>query len=224
MRARQARVRQPDRSKNPIRLRFPTRPHPDRVANPTFFHALALRHLRVSFQSIGIFLSILTSLSACAGRSGPRSEDQAGGRRSRDAHVIDAEALGRMGSATLLQALTSRVPAMQVAHRPGTHCPSIVLRGVKTVLGRSDPAIYIDGTPAVDTCILEQLRVQDVDHVEVYPSGLAPMPGYPSDPYGIILVFLRDGQSGGSALRHRERHSGGRAPPESITRYTPYLR
>ena len=130
---------------------------------------------------------VLSSLLGCAGatsRSG-------GAGPSGDAYVLASEELSRMGSGTLLQALVGRVPTMQVLQRTGYRCPSVIFRGSKTVLGDPNAAVYVDGTPATDTCILQQLRVQDVERVEVYPSGIARSPGYAPHATGLILVFLR---------------------------------
>ena len=52
------------------------------------------------------------------------------------------------------------------------------------------PIVYVDGARAIDTCILESLRTQDVESVELYPMGFTSRPGYASHAHGLILVFL----------------------------------
>jgi hypothetical protein len=54
-----------------------------------------------------------------------------------------------------------------------------------------NPQVYVDGTRATDTCILQSLRSDDVDSVEVYPMGVTKRPGYATHAHGLILVFLR---------------------------------
>ncbi len=50
----------------------------------------------------------------------------------------------------------------------------------------------MDGTRALDTCILGMLRAGDVRRVEIYPMGVTTRPGYSPHSHGLILVFLRE--------------------------------
>lgn len=113
---------------------------------------------------------------------------QHGGGRESEAVTLKSEELARAGG-VLLDALRARVPNMHVRRRPGA-CPLVTFRGQRTVYASPDPTIYVDGSPAKDTCILEQIRVLDVDRVEVYTSGSTLLPGYLGNPNGLILVFL----------------------------------
>lgn len=92
----------------------------------------------------------------------------------------------------LLDALVSRVSNMRV-RRSSTFgdCPVISIRGQKRLMGPSEPLVYVDGTRAVNTCILNQMRADDVDRVEVYPMGVTSRPGYQSHAHGLVLVFSR---------------------------------
>jgi hypothetical protein len=56
---------------------------------------------------------------------------------------------------------------------------------------RSDPAIYVGGQRAVNTCVLAGLSTPDVARVEVYPSGVPRGAGYQTHPYGVIIVFMK---------------------------------
>jgi hypothetical protein len=47
----------------------------------------------------------------------------------------------------------------------------------------------VDGQRATNTCVLDMVNSLDLDRVEIYPSGQPR--GYLSDPYGVILMFLR---------------------------------
>lgn len=135
-----------------------------------------------------------TALSACAGNPqvagngfAPRSEHDVP-RRTSNATVLEAAEIHQRGG-NLLSALRQRMHSMQVQYTEG--CPNVTLRGQKSVLGSSSPRVYVNGQPAMDTCILDLIRADDVERVEVYPMGVAPRPGYLSHPNGLILVFTR---------------------------------
>jgi hypothetical protein len=81
------------------------------------------------------------------------------------------------------------LPSMRVVQT--ADCPLIHLRGPTSIMGRSDPAIYVGGQRAVNTCVLSGLPTADVDRVEVYPSGVPRGAGYPTHPNGVILVFMK---------------------------------
>jgi hypothetical protein len=55
----------------------------------------------------------------------------------------------------------------------------------------TNPHVYVDGTRTTDTCILETLRAEDVERIEVYPQGFTTRPGYGTHANGLILVFMR---------------------------------
>lgn len=93
------------------------------------------------------------------------------------------------GRGTLLNTLHGKVPNFRV-QRHG-QCPEITLRSTATQNGFVNPSVYVDGTHATDTCILETLRAEDVERVEVYPMGFTRRPGYGRHSHGLILVFLR---------------------------------
>ncbi|HEV2146458.1 MAG TPA: Plug domain-containing protein [Longimicrobiaceae bacterium] len=135
-------------------------------------------------------------LTACAGAAGPASHSgqsfapERSAARRISATVIDGEHIWRRGG-NLLTALRSRVAGLQIRRTGG--CPSISLRGKRTLVGPSNPQVYVNGARAVDTCILEMTAAEDVDRIEVYPMGVTGRPGVQNHPYGIILVFLRNG-------------------------------
>jgi hypothetical protein len=93
---------------------------------------------------------------------------------------------------SLISAITNRLPGIQV-QSGNRRCPEIALRGRKSITGDNNPAIYVDGTRAVNTCVLDMLFPADVARVEVYPMGVAPRPPYQAHPNGLILVFLHEG-------------------------------
>jgi hypothetical protein len=106
------------------------------------------------------------------------------------ATVLRSEQLVR--SPSLVHAIASRLPGAQVSSG-GRACPQITLRGTKSIRGDNNPSVYVDGTRAANTCVLDMLQILDVERVEVYPSGIAPRPPYHGNPNGLILVFLSGG-------------------------------
>lgn len=93
------------------------------------------------------------------------------------------------GRSSVLAVLQSRTAGMQVHRTDG--CPQITLRGRTSINGDNNPVIYVEGSRSANTCILEMLDPDDVDRVEVYPSGVAPGGRPATSPTGLILVYLR---------------------------------
>jgi hypothetical protein len=91
----------------------------------------------------------------------------------------------------LLSAMIGKVPSLRVSRGEG--CPVVSLRGAVNLQDVMEPQIYVNDTPAGDTCILESLWARDVARVEVYASGVANRPGYLNDPHGLILIFMKAG-------------------------------
>ena len=145
---------------------------------------------------IGLGLaSALLLNSGCASfqREGEEDSD-AGVSYDRGAVVISGMALAD-GPGTVLAAMTGKVPNFRVKQGYG-ECPDISLRNYTTFQTMHNPHVYVDGTRATDTCILETLRTNDVDRVEVYPQGYTIRPGYGTHAAGLILIFMRDGRAG----------------------------
>ena len=94
------------------------------------------------------------------------------------------------GRGSLLSAMQGKVPNLRIRWG-SSRCPQISLRSHVTLATAVEPHVYIDGTRATDTCILESLQSQDVGLVEIYPQGFTKRPGYGTHAHGLILVFLR---------------------------------
>lgn len=123
----------------------------------------------------------------------PRGGPSPDGSPERLGSVIVVEQEDMAGSAgSLTDALVGRVSAMRI-DKVASRCPLVVMRGMKTIHGNSNPGIYVDGTRMDDTCALNQVRTNEVVRVEVYPSGFTNRPGYKPHPNGLILVFLTGG-------------------------------
>jgi hypothetical protein len=152
--------------------------------------------LEEAFMSIryGFALSLLPLLAACAsgGGTGTRGRTDSGVFSRDGATVITGVALSD-GRGSILSAIRGKVPSFRVTH-PAGGCPRISLRNFVTFATVVNPHVYVDGTRTIDTCVLESLRTQDVDTVEVYAMGFTRRPGYAPHPHGLILVFLRGAQ------------------------------
>lgn len=135
-------------------------------------------------------LFLMLSMGACAPAppSGPSARGD-GQIRTRNGATILTGVILTETRGSILAAMEGSVPNLRVRIRP-QGCPAINLRN-QTAYGRPvSPLVYVDGAPATDTCILESLRAQDVESVEIYPMGFTTRPGYASHAHGLILVFL----------------------------------
>jgi len=137
---------------------------------------------------------VLASATACggpresraaAGVSNTPGPNQTAGMR------LSGRALQEYGG-SLLAFLYGRVSGMEIDYS-SIPCPSIQIRGRKSLVGSTDPLVYVDGARAVNSCVLEMLFTRDVRSVEVYPMGVSNRPGYQTHPNGLILVFVHDG-------------------------------
>lgn len=143
-----------------------------------------------------LLVAVPLVLAACAARrtSPPPTDtttdaEEAGVTFENGAVVLTGEAL-EDGPGSVLAAMTGKVPNFRV-YRRGNSCPEISLRSAVSFHGEVMPHVYVDGTRATDTCILESLRSSDVERVEVYPLGFTTRPGYGTHAHGLILVFMR---------------------------------
>jgi len=114
-----------------------------------------------------------------------------GVRNENGATVLTGVALTD-GRGSLLGTMRGKIPNLRI-HRPSNEpCPVINLRNVGSFNSEVvNPHVYVDGVRTTDTCVLESLRSDDVESVEVYPMGFTPRPGYANHSHGLILVFMR---------------------------------
>jgi hypothetical protein len=139
-----------------------------------------------------ILLAVLVSLTSCAPVGmGARRDVAYGVSFERGAFILTGRALTD-GPGSVLGAMSGKVPNFRVQRGTG-ECPEISLRNHVSVPTAVNPPVYVDGTRTTDTCILESLRTEDVERVEVYPQGFTTRPGYGTHAYGLILVFMRSG-------------------------------
>lgn len=141
----------------------------------------------------GLVTLTLALAAAGCGRAvhhAPPALDDGSGVASDAGHmVIDRDVLGR-SDIPVLDVLRYRIPGMKVS--PTDDCPEVTLRGKSTLVTSSNPAIYLDGERAANTCILAMLSTFHLARVEVYPGGIPPA-GYLANPYGVILMFTLKG-------------------------------
>jgi hypothetical protein len=105
--------------------------------------------------------------------------------------IITGQALASDPGRTVLDAIQRVMPQAMVTGWTGVdHCPRLQLRGRDSIVGSSDPDVYVDGTHARDTCPLVTLYAAQTARLEVYPFGVTSRPGYPASPHGLILIFV----------------------------------
>lgn len=144
---------------------------------------------RVAVAILAAFVA--ASCATLGGRGEDEGEEASGVSFERGAVVLSGAAL-MDGSGSVLGAMTGKVPNFRVQQN-GNGCPGITLRSYVSYVGLANPHVYVDGTRATDTCVLETLRTNDVQRVEVYPQGFTRRPGYGTHAPGLILVFMRSG-------------------------------
>ena len=134
----------------------------------------------------------VTQATSCAtlGRGAEEPEERAEGVSLENGAVILSGTALEDGSGSVLGTMRGKIPSMRVQQR-GDACPQIALRNAVSFAGPVNPHVYVDGTRATDTCILEQLRAMDAQRVEVYPLGFTTRPGYGRHAQGLILIFMR---------------------------------
>lgn len=138
-----------------------------------------------------VFLSFALFLSGCAALQNPNRSNRTDGgiRNEGGATIISGIALDEQRG-TLLDTMEGRVPGMNVL-RHVDQCPQVSLRSHVTFHSVVNPYVYVDGTRATDTCILEMLTTDNVESIEIYPTGVAKRPGYATHAHGLILIFSR---------------------------------
>jgi len=135
--------------------------------------------------------ALVLLLGGCAGLQSPERSTRTGGgvENTGGATIISGVALAESGG-SVLDALRGRIPGMKI--RPHLdQCPQISLRSHVSFQSEVNAQVYVDGTRAADTCILQTLRTDDVESVEVYPMGVTKRPGYATHAHGLILIFMR---------------------------------
>ena len=106
--------------------------------------------------------------------------------------ILTGEALSADPGRTVLDAIRRAMPQLHISGwSQYNRCPVVELRGKDSVVGSSNPDVYVDGTRTVDTCPLVTLQAMETRRIEVYPLGVTARPGYPSSSHGLILIFVQ---------------------------------
>jgi hypothetical protein len=139
-----------------------------------------------------VVLLLITSTIGCGAGPATEVESPRLGNHGATGTVLGGRDLYEHGG-TLLAFLYARVSGMVVdfSQQP---CPRVQLRGRKSLIGSTDPIVYVDGARTANSCVLEMLSTRDLSRVEIYPMGVSHRPGYEAHPNGLILVFVRDGR------------------------------
>jgi hypothetical protein len=141
----------------------------------------------------GVLFGSLVLMAGCVGNGVARpgqDEDPLEITSRRVGSGILIEAAERGGhDRSVLSVLRQRVAGFRISST--SSCPEIVIRGRNSVRSSPNPSIFVNDTRSSDTCVLDDLRMSDIDRVEVYPTGVGPNPSYGTNSNGLILVFTR---------------------------------
>jgi hypothetical protein len=139
-------------------------------------------------------LALLTISFVGAGCTSARSgSGSAAPRASSTVVVIGGDELWRAGGG-LLEGLRGRLSAMQVTRPSGAACPVVHFRGHRTLYGSVPPVVYVNGTRMLDTCVLDQIRVPDIERVEIHRGAVTGATGTAMSANGMISIYLRTGR------------------------------
>jgi len=138
-------------------------------------------------------VGIALLVAACAKHQPEEmTSDLEGGVEVREGVIIISGVTLQKETGSVIDALVGRAPNFRVQRLSGT-CPQISLRTHVSFQSITDPHVYVDGTRIGDTCILDSLKAENVELVEIYPMGFTTRPGYATHAHGLILVFMRTG-------------------------------
>lgn len=146
--------------------------------------SLSHRQRSIRYALLGALL-----LGGCGHLGSSQDQPQRAVDSERGAIILTRAAL-EGGEGSVLSAMTAKVPNFRVRRNPQEYCPQITLRGATTFRSYSNPDVYVDGTRAVNTCVLDTLMATDVARVEIYAQGYTTRPGYGTNAHGLILIFM----------------------------------
>lgn len=147
---------------------------------------------------VAVAMAAALTASCTGGRGGSSGQSGArGGVTMENGGVVLTGATLEDGRGNVLSTMQGKVPGFRYRRQRG-ECPRITLRNNVSYGDFGNPHVYVDGTRATDTCILDSVRTEDVERVEVYALGVTTRAGYATHPYGLILLFMRGGDWGGT--------------------------
>lgn len=140
-------------------------------------------------RTLALAASVLLTGCASLNRVGDENAATAG---IGNAIVIEDESLDS-SRGSMLTIMQNHVRGMSYS-REGT-CPHIVVRGGAGRSRAAEVLVYIDGQRVSDTCVLDNLDLESIARLEVYPGGVTQRPGYMSNTGGLVLVFMKNGEN-----------------------------
>ena len=111
---------------------------------------------------------------------------------------IKAEKLNMGGATNVAQMLQGRVAGLYISSHnqdPGT-TTDIMLRGVGSLSGSSQPLIVVDGFPASDASILNTINPSDIEQMDVLKDASATAIYGARGANGVIIVTTKKGKKG----------------------------
>lgn len=91
------------------------------------------------------------------------------------------------GYSNVLQVIQGRVPGIDVSGN------NVIIRGVKTIYGSTDPLYLLDGVPVNDVNAILSIPVQDVDRIEIIKGPTSAIYGS-RGANGIIAIYTKRGE------------------------------
>lgn len=154
-----------------------------------------MKHTRLASSLLALSMF---SVGCATTRSFDRNTEPGGrplGNTTAGTVVITRTELTASAGLTVLDVIRRAVPQLQVTGWTPNQCPMVEIRGKGSVVGNSDPDVYVDGTRTTDTCPLTTIQAIQASHIEIYPMGVTPRAGYSSRGHGLILIFLQRADS-----------------------------
>ena len=91
------------------------------------------------------------------------------------------------GYTNVLQAIQGRVPGVDVQGN------KVIIRGIKTIYGSTDPLYVIDGMPVDNVSSILSIPIQDVDRIEILKGASTAIYGS-RGANGVIAVYTKRGE------------------------------
>ncbi|TCS89952.1 TonB-dependent SusC/RagA subfamily outer membrane receptor [Anseongella ginsenosidimutans] len=146
--------------------------------------ALSKEAFTIEREKLGLTSILLDPVEVVAQEKAPNST----GLHSYADNIITAEDITRMGSpSSIYDILRGRVPGLQVIGN------RIVIRGINTFYGNTDPLVVVDGVRSMDAGILGMINPYDVASIEILKGPNAAIYGMGAA-NGVIVINTKRGE------------------------------